>query len=317
MQKYIFSKMQRPFFSIVLPTYNRAHIIDSTIQSVLTQTFIDWELIVVDDGSTDNTSDIIAKHNACGKIKYLWQTNQERSAARNAGIENSTGVFICFLDSDDTWRSCHLDILFQAIKENQQNPALYFTGMCWNFSDRKQDVIFESPKGKSQIEYTIEHQIGTPTVSIHHAILKELKFNTSLNINEDVELFTRIAAKNQLIRIPVVTVDVFIHPDNTKGQTKDYIAPQIKAMKLIFREGELRNEFSCSFKRKILKKLYHQHINYYFQIGDFAKMNKGIMIFLFLFPFDPGNKTKIVSLLYNLPGGKLVKCVVQKLKSKK
>ena len=107
----------RPFFSIIIPTYNRGHVLGKTIQSVINQNFNDWELIVVDDGSTDNTKNIIndfSKNDS--RIRYIYQDNQERSAARNNGIENSNGKYICFLDSDDEYLQHHLSTFYDEIK---------------------------------------------------------------------------------------------------------------------------------------------------------------------------------------------------------
>ena len=301
------------FFSIILPTYNRAHFLSAAINSVINQTFTDWELIIIDDGSTDNTKEVVDAFTA-GKINYIWQTNQERSAARNKGIDNASGEFICFLDSDDLWRNNHLETLYNAIKLNDGLPALYFTGMCWNFPHEKKDVIFKSPKDTNPIEYVIANQIGTPTVGIHHSILKVLRFNTLLRINEDVELFARIAANNKIIRIPYVTVDVIVHRENTKGQTKDYVKPQIEAMHLIFNNPLLKDKISTFFKRNVFKNLRHQHINHYIKIGNFTQMQREITLFLFLYPFDKSNKIKLVTLLYSLPGGRFLKQIVAKVK---
>ena len=96
-----------PFFSIIIPTYNRAHVIMRPIDSVLRQTFEDWELIIVDDGSTDDTKSIIESYHD-NRIRYVWQENQERSAARNHGIALAKGEWICFLDSDDDYYPNHL-----------------------------------------------------------------------------------------------------------------------------------------------------------------------------------------------------------------
>jgi Predicted glycosyltransferases len=87
--------------SVIIPTYNRAELICEAINSVLTQTYNDFELIVVDDGSTDNTSDLLAGY--ANRIKYIKQDNAGVSAARNAGISLSKGEYIAFLDSDDMW----------------------------------------------------------------------------------------------------------------------------------------------------------------------------------------------------------------------
>ena len=94
--------LQNIFFSIILPTYNRSKTIDKTIESVINQTYKHWELIIIDDGSTDNTKEIITNYKTNDKrIKYLYQQNKERSAARNNGIVNANGDYICFIDSDD------------------------------------------------------------------------------------------------------------------------------------------------------------------------------------------------------------------------
>ncbi|HAB89958.1 MAG TPA: hypothetical protein DCF84_05420 [Bacteroidetes bacterium] len=89
-----------PYFSIILPTYNRGERIDMAIQSVLDQTYSNWELIIVDDGSTDNTKEVCLQYQE-PRISYVYQDNAERSAARNKGIALSRGVYVGFLDSDD------------------------------------------------------------------------------------------------------------------------------------------------------------------------------------------------------------------------
>jgi glycosyltransferase involved in cell wall biosynthesis len=85
--------------SVIIPAFNRAHLIGETIESVLAQTFREFELIVVDDGSTDRTAEVVRSYD--GPIRYRFQPNQGRSSARNAGYAASRGEYICFLDSDD------------------------------------------------------------------------------------------------------------------------------------------------------------------------------------------------------------------------
>ena len=88
------------FFSVIIPTYNRAGLIGKAIDSVLAQTFADWELLIIDDGSTDNTRQIVEAYTD-RRVKYIYQENAERSAARNNGVAQAAGKYICFLDSDD------------------------------------------------------------------------------------------------------------------------------------------------------------------------------------------------------------------------
>src|SRR5262244_3561534 len=97
-----------PLVSVIMPTFNRADTITRAIRSVQAQTFTDWELIVVDDGSTDNTAERIE---GCDpRMKLIRQENQGTAGARNAGLRASSGSYIAFLDSDDEWLPHHLEL---------------------------------------------------------------------------------------------------------------------------------------------------------------------------------------------------------------
>lgn len=99
----------RPFFSVITITYDRAHLIARAIDSLLAQSFRDWELIVIDDGSTDNTLQVIAPYLSNDvRIRYYRTENQGPALARNEGILRSKGQYITFLDSDDEYLSEHL-----------------------------------------------------------------------------------------------------------------------------------------------------------------------------------------------------------------
>lgn len=92
-----------PTVSVVIPTYNRAHLVGRAIQSVLNQTYQDFEIIVVDDGSTDNTEEVVKSFND-PRIRYIrHDQNRGGSAARNTGIKMARGEYIAFQDSDDEW----------------------------------------------------------------------------------------------------------------------------------------------------------------------------------------------------------------------
>src|SRR6185369_2583344 len=92
-----------PAVSVVVATYNQAHWLGETIESVRAQTFADWELIVADDGSTDATAAVVARFAEDPRIRYLPAAHAERAAARNRGIAASSGELVAFLDADDAW----------------------------------------------------------------------------------------------------------------------------------------------------------------------------------------------------------------------
>lgn len=117
--------MPNLFFSIIIPTYNRADFIAKTIQSVLNQTYTNFEIIVVDDGSTDNTQEIVEAIND-NRIHYFRKENAERGAARNFGTKKAIGDYINFFDSDDLAYENHLDTAYQFIEKNNYPPVFAF-----------------------------------------------------------------------------------------------------------------------------------------------------------------------------------------------
>jgi glycosyltransferase involved in cell wall biosynthesis len=108
---------KQPFFSIVIPTWNRADMIAKTLESVLAQTFTNFEVIVVDDGSTDNTKEVVESFTDT-RLQYIWQQNAERAAARNNGTRHAQGQYVTFLDSDDLFMPEHLQVVLSNLEKN-------------------------------------------------------------------------------------------------------------------------------------------------------------------------------------------------------
>ena len=104
-----------PAISVVIATFNRAKFLPETIDSILAQSFQDFELIVVDDGSSDNTRQVVEHYGA--RVRYLQQPNRGPSAARNLGVEHAKAPWIAFQDSDDLSLPDHLDSLYRYVQE--------------------------------------------------------------------------------------------------------------------------------------------------------------------------------------------------------
>ena len=102
--------------SVIIPTYNRSSVLSRAIDSVLRQSDRDFELIVVDDGSTDNTKNLIEQYS--DQITYIYQDNEGVSAARNLGLKHATGEWVAFLDSDDEWKKKKLEKQIAFIEKN-------------------------------------------------------------------------------------------------------------------------------------------------------------------------------------------------------
>jgi len=185
-----------PFFSIIIPTYNRSKIIDNTIQSVINQQFTDWELIIIDDGGNDNTENVIKDFND-SRIKYFWKENGERGAARNYGTKQATGEYMFYLDSDDLIYSNHLQHAFE------QLTKLNFPEF---FHSRYEEVY---PNKTVQVELLNQEQIWTTIQQqnkmacqffLRHDIAIQFPFseNRHLKIGEDWLVILQIGIHHKL-----------------------------------------------------------------------------------------------------------------------
>ena len=186
-----------PTVSVILPTYNRAHVIGRAIQDVLEQTYRDLELIIVDDGSTDNTEEIVSKMDD-GRIRYIQhEKNRGANAARNTGIAIAKGEYIAFQDSDDEWLPEKLEKQIYVFKKAPKNTGVVYTGF-WRFEGNQKRYI-PSPKIKQKegnICNKILHSnfIGTPTAVVKRECFEKAGiFDENLPRLQDWELFIRIS----------------------------------------------------------------------------------------------------------------------------
>ncbi len=191
---------KNPIVSVIIPTYNRAHLIGRAIQSVLNQTYQDFELIVVDDGSTDNTEEIVKDfQNKDERIKYIYQNNQGASGARNTGIKNAKGKYIAFLDSDDEWLPEKLEKQIQLFK-NSKKKNLGFVGCNVLVVDEQTNKRYEykTPKYKNVFQRLLENNFirSSSSVMVKKSVIDNVGlFDESLKNANDWEMWIRIAQK--------------------------------------------------------------------------------------------------------------------------
>ncbi|RYD79945.1 MAG: glycosyltransferase family 2 protein [Sphingobacteriales bacterium] len=195
-----------PLVSIIIPTFNYAHLITETLKSVLNQSYQHWECIIVDDGSTDNTEDIVGNFiKSCPKypFKYVKKVNEGTSIAKNTGISLSVGKYIQFLDADDLISADKLTIQVSALESN--NAALVFSKSVFFIDDDTgRNLINKYPKGflaeqtLSDLELLrriIKNNIitiGAPLVR-KEVLFKAGLFKANLKNNEDWLLWFKVA----------------------------------------------------------------------------------------------------------------------------
>jgi glycosyltransferase involved in cell wall biosynthesis len=224
-------------FSVIIPTYNRAGIIQGTLNSVLDQTFQDFEVIVVDDGSSDGTRlQVEALHNK--KIRYYFKTNEERSVARNFGAERAEGRYLIFLDSDDRMRNDHLLNLYKYLLHHDFSPRFLFAG-----------YVVYNPDGTKLYEYRKKglfrkkkllygNYVGCSSVVVERELFRKHQFNThpSIILFEDWELWLRIISETDLHCIPAGSLIMINHPGRS---VLNYSVPQLVEKIRYFRQVAL------------------------------------------------------------------------------
>jgi glycosyltransferase involved in cell wall biosynthesis len=179
-----------PTVSVIIPTYNSAALVTAAVESALAQTLQPSEVIVIDDGSTDDTRQRLSNH----RVRYLHQPNQGVAAARNLGLREASGDLIAFLDADDVWHPRKLELQIAAIEANPDVVLLGTSVFDWpveRFANIDQaGVVTPTPWRK----LAIKNRLVTSSVVLRRSALAQAgEFDTALQGPEDHDLWLRIA----------------------------------------------------------------------------------------------------------------------------
>lgn len=187
-----------PRVSVIIPTYNRKDYVQEAIDSVLAQTYTDYEIIVVDDGSTDGTGEALQARYG-DRIRYVWQENQGESVARNRGIEMARGEYVAFLDSDDMWLPEKLEKQIAFLSENPEIKLVFSSAVMIDaggriIGDDSRKATATPPKPLTLEELCFRtHVLSTSTVLMAAALLRSIGgFDPSLRYAEDYDLWMRL-----------------------------------------------------------------------------------------------------------------------------
>lgn len=210
----------QPVIAVIIPTYNQARYIGSTIKTVLQQTFSDWELFIVDDGSRDETAEIVSRFLGDKRIQYIKQQNQERAVARNKGIEASAAPYIAFLDADDLWHPEKLARQIKAIKERPDAGLSYTLSDSIDRDGKRLQKTGRSPahSGKVFDQLLRSNFIINSSVLLRRAALMNVGlFDVRLPVfgGEDWDLWLRFARQYPVCLIEEELTFYRVHPDNT------------------------------------------------------------------------------------------------------
>ena len=188
-------------YSVVIPLYNKENYICKTVNSVLSQHFQDYEIIVVNDGSTDCSLEKVSEIKS-DKLKIINQENQGVAVARNTGIEHASGEYIAFLDADDEWKSDYLETIDELTEKYPQSD-IYVT--AYNVIMGKEKVKHSTQLGSEPgclenywltLKYSYDFVWTSATVIKKAAILKAGGFRAGEKIGQDLDLWVRVARNN-------------------------------------------------------------------------------------------------------------------------
>lgn len=269
--------MNRPFFSVIIPVYNREKFIGRALDSVLKQSFKDFEVICVNNGSTDQTLPIITDYaEKDSRIKVFDQANRGRSAARNRGLENASGEWICFLDSDDFYYENHLVSIKSLIQKNSNQKA-FATKLVQHQILSRSNSINELNEREIRLADCIKsNPISLIQLCLHHDVAEKLRFHEEdLPIAEDWLFIRELLMKATIFKSNLPTVEVGEHEGRSMRTTDlNRIAYyNIRSSELFVK----RNSVHGRLKSKILSWGYLLGAHLYLEGDDKARAKTMIL----------------------------------------
>lgn len=224
--------------SIIIPVYNAAEFLDKTIQSVLQQTFGNWELIIVDDGSTDNSAPIAKSYLTDSRVQYFFKPNSGVSDSRNFGADKATGKYLCFLDADDLFYADNVQEKVDFLESNTEYPLVHADVEVIDVKGQRTGEYYKGMGGNVLKDLLLWQQTVVPAPSsimvTRDAFNKAGKWDTAFSTAADQDFFFRIAAKYNIGHITKVLTGYRILTNsmsrNITVMEKDHIGVYRKAL---------------------------------------------------------------------------------------
>lgn len=241
--------------SVIIPAYNAQKYLSETISSVINQTYQNLEIIIVDDGSTDKTKEIIHSFSD-SRITYFYQSNSGVSTARNKGIEIATGDYFAFLDSDDVWLEDNIEEKVELLERSNKYDIAFSSIIFINGQSERGEIYNSVTKLDTKTLLSWQNNLITsPSILVcTRRVIDEIKgFDSELSTAADQDFLFRASSKFKLIKLQKETVLYRIHGENMHQNIslmeKDHI--------LAFKKAEKYNLFeSFWFKQKCFSNLY-------------------------------------------------------------
>jgi glycosyltransferase involved in cell wall biosynthesis len=294
-----------PKVDVIIPVYNAAQYLATAIESVMAQTFEDWRILLVDDGSVDNTAEVVAHflERLGPKLMFIQQPNRGVSAARNTAIRNSSAEYLALLDADDVWLPCRLS---DSLKCFEGRPQV---GLAYGFNTRisREGVVIDTfarkqKHGEGWIApylYMRTVDLPSPTVTFRRRCIEDVGvFDESLRVTEDRDLWLRIALRYQVALVPKLLAHYRTSPDSATTDPDRMLNSQLQFIDKHYGAPGC----GMAARRVALSRIYKQRAEALANRGEHGAALKSSLRALVLYPLDIGNIRTAASLLLRFIG---------------
>ncbi|MBU2955621.1 glycosyltransferase [Marinobacter sp. F3R08] len=273
--------------SVVTPTYNRARFLPDAIESVLAQTHSDFELIVWDDGSDDDTREVLEPYLADSRVRYFYQENQGQSYARNHALEHASGDYIAFLDSDDLWAPDKLEKQLAFLLANPEVDIVHGDEAMID-EDGKVTSLANMRRYSGRItRYLLaDNSVSIATVLVRRRCFVEMGgFDTSVGVADDYELWLRFSARYLFHYEPGIVASYRVMSEQiSSDKRRRFAANENIICKFLERYGDV---LSIRDRRWGLARFFCRKARYFASVGEWSVASSAIARAMWHAPLDP------------------------------
>jgi glycosyltransferase involved in cell wall biosynthesis len=271
-----------PFVSVVLPTFDRGRLIARALESVADQTYRNVEVVVVDDGSTDETREVVERfaRERVIPVAYFWQENRGCAAARNQGLRHARGQLLAFLDSDDAWLAKALESLVTALIGSQADFA--YSPAIEVLPDGSERVNYPVAAGRPR-SFAIEHFKHTnvrngAVLLCKHVLARVHGFDERLTHNEDSDFIQRVAVHYRATYCDEPTVKHYHHGENKSHNRVAICGALIKSAERVLEENPAFRRQLGEAADQRLRELKAKHVEALLVAGRFLEAGNVVAV---------------------------------------
>lgn len=262
-----------PYSSLIIPTHNRANLLPRAIDSVLAQTDGNWELIVVDDGSTDDTKTVVGRYTD-PRIRYVYQTNRELNGARNTGVRHVRGRYTGFLDDDDELLPDHLARLHYSIEKTNEKFDIYRSGELLRRGKKVTEGV-NYHNDQDILPQFWENSTGLFGMLLKTDFIQEYPFDEAHLLLDDFLWLNAVLPHAAFHQIDAHTAVVNLHPAQRSAHylTDEILHQNVSRLAEAYNLPEVNARVPFSAYQK---QVFHQYVHYSRQLGRKGKTIKAL-----------------------------------------